>query len=79
MFESGVSTDPSVRRNLRGHLRDDRKYAEYPQTDHDTGGGHESQVFETRITLKPPETRRHAILLFILLECVGVLGVFVSH
>jgi hypothetical protein len=28
MFESSVSTDPAVGRNLRGHLRADRKYAD---------------------------------------------------
>ena len=47
--------------------------------DHDTGGGGESQDFEPCIMLKPTETRRHAILLFILLERFGVLGVFVSR
>ena len=28
MFESSVSTDPAVGRNLRGHLRADTKYAD---------------------------------------------------
>ena len=79
MFESSVSTDPAVGRNLRGHLRADRKYADILKLTTTTGGGREGQGFEPCIALKPAETRRHAILLFILLECFGVLAIYVSR